>query len=354
VFEEMTTDNLQITLLGNIGESYEKSPGFPTYDILKSFAIEENKLYLILQNMMDMLDVDLLTGGELTKYVLQRKGIVRKLATNSLGIVTVTGTGNITIGDLFSTVDNIQFVADESVAVVTTGEIIVKAVVEGITGNLGANSITLMPVTLAGIVSCNNSLPTSGGYEAESDDSVRTRYYEALRLPSNSGNAFNYLTWAKSISGVGDAKVLSLWNGANTVKVVIIDSNKQVASANIVLAVQNYIDPNSSGIGEGQAPIGAYCTVTSATGKAINIVVDIQEDTAYTLAEVLENVEANITTYLQEIAFKQSYVSYARLGLTILNTVGVMDYTTLTVNGTTTNIVIGNEEVAILGSVVVN
>lgn len=352
MYEEITVEDIQTKLLSNIDETYEKSEGFPTYDILKSFAIEENKLYLALQTMLNMLDVDLLTGDALTKYVLQRKGIVRKLATYSIGTVQVAGTGNIVVGDLFSTPGLIQFIATENKSILESGEVQVKATIEGITGNVGANSITQMPITISGITSCNNSLSTSGGYEAETDDSVRTRYYEALQLPSNSGNAYNYLVWAKSVNGVGDAKILPLWDGANTVKIVIIDDNKQIADASLILAVQNYIDPNSSGTGAGQAPIGAYCTVVSATEKTINIdLVDIQEEAGVPLEDIKTSLTMNITNYLRDIAFKQNYVSYAKIGNVILNTIGVSDYTTLTINGGTVSITVLNEEVGILGVV---
>ena len=117
-------------------------------------------------------------------------------------------------------------------------------------------------------------------------------------------------------------------------------------------SVQDYIDPNISGTGEGEAPIGAYATVVSATSKLINIdLVDIQEATNYTLAEITESLKINITNYLKEIAFKQDYVSYAKIGNVILNTEGVEDYSNLKINSGIENIAILNEEVAVVGVV---
>ncbi|MBU3146891.1 baseplate J/gp47 family protein [Clostridium sp. CF012] len=352
MYENMTAENILIELLANVSNDYEKSLGYPTADILKSFSIEENKLYKILQSMIDKLDVDLLTGDYLTKYVLQRKGIIRKIATKSPGILNVIGSGEVKIGDLFSTSNGIQFISIEDKTITTSLDIKIEAVIAGASGNVGSNSIVQMPVTLAGIVSCNNIGSTHDGYNAESDDSLRQRYYDALQLPTASGNRYDYMTWAKEVTGVGDAKIISLWSGANTVKVVIIDSDKQPASADLIKKVQDYIDPNSNGKGEGQAPIGAYTTVISATSKAINIdLVDIQEATNYTLADITISLKTDITNYLKEVAFKQDYVSYAKIGNVILNTEGVADYTTLTINGGNVNINILNEEVATLGVV---
>ena len=122
----------------------------------------------------------------------------------------------------------------------------------------------------------------TGGYDAETDDSLRARYYVAVLTPATSANKNQYVAWAESVPGVGGAKCYPLANGANTVGICIIDSNHQPASAELVAAVQVYIDPGSAGIGEGAAPIGAYCTVTSATGLAINMTFgDISDSSEY-------------------------------------------------------------------------
>ncbi|MCM1567740.1 hypothetical protein [Dehalobacter sp. 4CP] len=64
---------------------------------------------------------------------------------------------------------------------------------------------------------------------------------------------------------------------------------------------------------------------------------------------------ALLTEHLKDIAFKQDYVSFARIGSTLLETPGILDHTGLTVNGGTANIVIGttfnNCRVAIAGTV---
>lgn len=163
---------------------------------------------------------------------------------------------------------------------------------------------------------------------------------------ATSGNANHYKLWSLEVAGVGDVKVFPLWNGAGTVKVVIIDSNKQPASSEIVNAVTTYIEENR--------PIGANVTVQSASALNINITATIVRDSNYTTEQVLTNVSTKITSYLKSIAFKQSYVSYAQIGSLILDSEGVLDYSNLTVNGGTSNITIGDEQVAILGQVVLN
>ena len=137
----------------------------------------------------------------------------------------------------------------------------------------------------------------------ETDEDLLTRYYEKLQTPATSGNKYHYIQWAKEITGVGMAKVFPLWNGDNTVKVVIIDSNRHAASQELVDEVQAYIDPESSGKGEGAAPVGAYCTIATAAEIEINVTVTIVLTNGFAMETVQSNVEEGIKNYPQRCCF---------------------------------------------------
>ena len=346
MFEDKTVDNIQTELLNNISDDYEKNAGYLTYDLTKSLAIEVAAVYSVLQAIIDKVDVDNLTGDELEKYVNQRKGLTRKSANAAKAILTVTGTGTINISDLFETSTGIQFASTEQKTISGSGTITVQAVIAGASGNVPANTITQMPVTIQGITNVTNADVAYDGYDAETDDSLRERYYEVLQQPSTSGNKYHYKTWAKEVVGVGDAIVYPTWNGDNTVKVVIVDENKQVANADLISRAQEYIDPldessNPSGNGSGEAPIGAYCTVEAATAKNISVKVTIvKSNTSYTDAEVIANITSNINDYFKELALNEDeeYVSYAKIGNLIITAEGVSDYSNLTINDGTSNI----------------
>lgn len=196
---------------------------------------------------------------------------------------------------------------------------------------------------MIGITAITNENPTTGGANDEDDTSLLNRLLIKVQLPVTSGNINHYKLWALDVSGVGDVKVFPLWAGAGTVKVVIIDSNKQPASTDIVNAVASYIEENR--------PIGASVTVESAQALNIDITATITRDTNYTLEQVTANVSSKITAYLQSIAFKQNIVSYAWIGSLLLESTGVLDYSNLTVNVGTSNVTIGDEQVAVLGQV---
>ena len=353
--EEKTVDTLHEELLEHVDDSYQKTEGFPVWDILRAFSFGLKKLWDKVFLVESKLNVDNLTGADLERFVSQRKGLSRKAATAANGYITIiSGTGTITEGDIFATSGNIRFKATETKEVSNGDTVAIEAVEAGASGNVAANTITEMPVTIEGIAQITNPNITDYGYDAETDNSLRERYYEALREPATSGNIYHYKQWAKSVSGVGDAKIFPLWAGDNTVQVVIIDDTGAPAIEELVDTVQEYIDPNSSGTGEGQAPIGAYCTVVSAEPLTVNVSSDITLEDGYTIETVKESIEAAIDSYLKTIRFNYNFVSAAKICDIVLTTAGVADCENFTANGSFTRITIPEKSVPVLGEVTLN
>jgi len=357
-----TQEQLITDMLANISDDYEKSIGFLTRDLTFTNAIELAKLYQAIVSIANLRLVKDLTGDDLTARVYDNKGLVRKLSTRAKVALNITGTGTVSKGDVFSTATDLQFASLEEKNIVGTGTILAECLQGGIIGMVGANSIIAMPVTIQGIVGVSNPAPSYDGFEEEADENLVERYYEVLKSAITSGNMAHYEFWAKSVAGVGKAKVLPLWNGQNTVKTIIINVDMQPASLDLIKQVQEYIDPMGInnvtwGTGAGEAPIGAYCTVTTAIAKSIDITVDVDLASGYDVAEIQTAIKQEVAAYLKTIAFSDTikYVSHAKIGSLILQVPGVMDYRNLSINGSpTANVDILDEEVAIVGNVVVS
>lgn len=352
--EDKTVDTVHEELLDNISDKYQKTEGFPIWDLLKAAALG---IYRVWEKVFDIeakQNVDNLTGEELERFVFQRKGLSRKEATSSVGVVRVKGDGIVYTGDLFGTEGGVIFAADQDVTIVGEALVHVTCTTPGVAGNVPTDAITQMPVTLAGIIDVTNPYPMVDGYDAETDDSLRERYYEALQKPATSGNVYHYERWAREVAGVGEVKVFPLWQGDNTVQVVIIDDDKLVPSQELVDRVQEYIDPNKAGTGMGQAPIGAYCTVSPAEKLDINVNAVLVLTPTGNIELIKAEIETLVTNYLKEIAFESNYVSLAKIGDLILQVNGVEDYDSLTVNDNINRVQIPAKSVAILNEVVVS
>ena len=121
-----------------------------------------------------------------------------------------------------------------------------------------------------------------------------------------------------SIDGVGGCRVVPLWNGAGTVKVIIVNSEMQSAGNELVKAVADYI--------ESVRPIGATVTVISPTPKFIDISVDV-------VGKVDETVfKQSVNKYISSKNLDMKYISSAQVGK-ILMEQNITDYRNLKLNG---------------------
>jgi len=108
----------------------------------------------------------------------------------------------------------------------------------------------------------------------------------------------------------------------------------------------------SKDTGDGKAPIGARVYVEPASPVAINVSVHLVVAAVYEVGAVQLAVKENVEQYLKSLTFMpDNDVRYVRIGSVILDTPGVVEYSNLLVNGATNNIPIGEQEVAVLGTV---
>lgn len=340
------------TILNGIDDSYQKTEGYPTYDLTRGIAYGIDLVYTHSKEVEHKQHVENLQGDELVQVILERTGLERKHATKAEGTLTVTkGFGNILKGDVFETETGVQFESLYTGLVQDGSTFPIRALVGGTGGNVPANTITYMPVTITGISKVTNSEKTQGGYDEETDSALIERYYDRLRNPINGVNANQYIEWAESVDGVGGAKCIPIWKGINTVKVVIIGSDFKPATTPIIKAVQDYIDPNKNGNGAGQAPIGAVTTVVSATTKQVNISLKLTANSGVNVVDVKSNIKQLLERYITSIGFKESYVSRAKIGQQILSVNGVKDYDNLKLNGSFENVTLNTEDCAVLGAI---
>lgn len=345
-------DTIHNTILNGIDDSYQKTEGCPTYDLTRGIAYGIDLVYTHSKEVEHKQHVENLQGDELVQVILERTGLERKHATKAEGTLTVTkGFGNILKGDVFETETGVQFKSLYTGLVRDGSTFPIRALVGGTGGNVPANTITYMPVTITGISKVTNLEKTQGGYDEETDSALIERYYDRLRNPINGVNANQYIEWAESVDGVGGAKCIPIWKGINTVKVVIIGSDFKPATTPIIKAVQDYIDPSKNGDGAGQAPIGAVTTVVSATTKKVNISLKLTANSGVNVDDVKSNIKQLLERYITSIGFKESYVSRAKIGQQILSVNGVKDYDNLKLNGTFENVTLNTEDCAVLGAI---
>ncbi|TCZ70962.1 baseplate J/gp47 family protein [Paenibacillus albiflavus] len=302
------------------------------------------------------------TFGAYLDLRCEERGITRRAAVKAVGQVEFTGVAGTKIpagtrvatpADVVTNTSSVEFETVDAAVIASTGRVSaqIRAIEAGRSGIIPPRSIDVMVSPVQGVSGVMNAESTMGGADIETDESLLERFLLKVRSPGSSGNKANYMQWALDVAGVGGVQVLPLWNGPKTVKVVLIDPEKRAPSADVVNAVQQYIDP-VTGTGEGMAPIGAEVTVVAAEEVPINIDVKLTLANNATLEEVKALIAKGTEEYLRQLAFKDRLVRYTRIAAILLDIPPIIDFAELTINNLSDkNIEMQLGQVAVLGTV---
>jgi uncharacterized phage protein gp47/JayE len=311
-------------------------------DMLTANSIEFGQAYNEMNLMMEAAFAGTSWGDYLTMRAAEF-GVIRKEATAAVVNLQITGTAGASIikDSLFATAEDLRFYTLSDATVGIDGTVMVKAQcgTAGIVGNIAAGAIIKIPYSIPGITAVKNDAAATDGYDQETDTDLLARYLLKVRTPATSGNIYHYQQWALSVAGVGQVKILPLWNGNGTVKVIIVDSNNATASDTLIKAVADYI--------ETVRPIGATVTVTSPAPLAINIAANI------TGTGDAEKVKVAANAYFKSDGFSLTKVSIARIGKILLDS-GITDYAydSLKINGSNQDIILTDDQLPTCGTVI--
>jgi uncharacterized phage protein gp47/JayE len=169
--------------------------------------------------------------------------------------------------------------------------------------------------------------------DGENDDSFRTRLRERLAGPAENGNRQHYKTWCEEEEGVGAARIFLAEpdeeTGVKHVKGVILDPQGKDAAADIVMKLQNKIDPGKNGSGEGVANIGAIFKAIAPAAVEIRLSVCVKKNDGYTAAQVQEEMALLLADYFKELnlAAQDSYwVAKSKIAAKIAQMKSIDDY----------------------------
>lgn len=343
MYEAESQEDILTRLQQNTGSRVSSYEGTFAYDVLASNSIEFAKQEVEREEMYKAAFAETASGDYLT-LIAEDHGVTRKEATAAVGNVVVKGNGTIPVGTLFQTESGISFTTTTTTtAVKNEATIPVQCTEAGTVGNVGANTVTVIPMSIPGITSVTNPEPMTDGFDQESDDDLYERFHFHVTQPATSGNCNDYIEWASSISGVGHVKVLPIWNGPGTVKVLVTDANGEPASPALLNKVITYI--------ESVRPIGPEVTVVTPSLFDLTIKLTITSgdgDADY--------IKTMLNKYFVSRNFTGTTISYAKVGNMILTDAktGVDDYSGLLINDATGNISVTDDQIPHVKEVVLS
>ncbi len=303
--------------------------------------------------------------GEYLEWLGECKGVFKNQPTKSVGMITFTGVQGtiITKGTIVTTVatdekQSIEFELLETKTIGANETVDIKAEcrIAGTIGNVSNNTITVLLGSISGVKSVTNKEDFRGGTDIEDEEHFRERVLVAEQEDKLSGASSDYIRWAKEVDGVGYAYVVPEWNGAGTVKVLILDKNRKAATQELIDKVQEYIYPN---VEEGQnrngkAPIGAIVNIATPQTLLINVKASFVFSNGFSQETVLNILKNKIDKYLDKIDIggTVSYNAiYSLAGSMMLADEGIQDFSNLTINDGTTNIIL-NDQVVGIGEII--
>ncbi len=179
----------------------------------------------------------------------------------------------------------------------------------------------------------------------ETDEEFRVRLVRQISSPGASGNISDYVKWATEISGISNARVIPLWNGNGTVKVLPVTTEKKAPSSDKISEVTNNIEKNR--------PLGATVTVAAPIEKSINISATVVLSGNSDITTAKQKYTALATSYLQNSVFRLANVDYNKLVSLFYDLEEIQSVLSCTVNDGTSNIYITNSEIQVIGTITI-
>ena len=377
-FSGYTREAIQKEMLDQVDPGMDTREGSMIQTAIGPVAWYLEGVYMILKQIQDNAYPATAVGDSLDKIV-QTRGLTRKLATAAVR----KGTFNSVVpsGSEFKTINGVEsqvFVTREKLS--ESGMEYVYAMQCKNAGTSGNNySGNLIPITpVEGLTSAVLGDIIIAGTEEETDEALRSRFYDTFDVAAFGGNISSYKNEILSIEGVGAVQVYPAWNGGGTVLCSILGDDLRPALPATVKKVQDLICPaedggsNPSADGYGIAPIGAAVTITTGTALTLNITCDI--DFVETMLNGVETYKDQIRQKIQEYldtlckawgdpmkAHKITYtvtVYSSRIIYAILTIQDVVNVSNVKINGASGDLKLTEtaalQQVPVLGTVVIN
>lgn len=348
MFEDRTFETIREEMLAEVSDDIDKTEGSIIYDAIAPAALKLAEMYSNLDIFLNLVFADTADDEFLARRTAEL-GVYKKLSTPAIRKGVFRDTNGllmeIPLNSRFS-LDNLTYRAIEKLGL---GVYKMQAETPGIIGNNGVGSIIpVEPIDNLGTAELLEVL--TPGTDDEADGNLYGRYEIRAQKQATSGNEYHYEEWALSVAGVGGVKVIPTWNGPNTVKVILLSTEKAPVTQGVVDEAYQYI--------EKERPIGAIVTVVTAADLPINVTATLTLANGANLQDVQEQFKDGLAEYLKSIAFvtnkitnQPELIRYTRIANVLLDIPPIIDYSDLLVNGGTSNIQPTFEQVGVVGTV---
>lgn len=335
MFENDTFENILGRMLDNVPSDIDKREGSIIYDALAPAAVELTNFYIANDGILQESFADTATR-EYLKLRAKEQGIYIKSATYAYykGEFNV----KVPISSRFNA-NGIGFTVTEPIEEPSDSGVFTYMLMCDVAGTIGNNSLGDL-VAIDYVAELSSGVLTElliPGENEEDTESFRQRYFDKINKTAFGGNRDDYIQKVKEINGVGEVKAFRTPNGGGTVKVIITDTDNNVASKKLISTVKEILDPTEyEGLGFGVAPIGHKVIVSSATPVDVDISLGITTENGNPIDEnvVIDTLKSYISSVNNKWENKSTLKLYvSQVIAIILDIDNVIDVTNVLING---------------------
>lgn len=337
-------------MLDKVPNTIDKREGSVIYDALAPVALEVQLMYIEADVIINETYADTASRPSLIKRALER-GIHPDDATYA--IVKAEFNMNVPIGSRFS-LDNLNYTVTENIS---DGVFKMRCETAGIDGN--SHTGTLIPIDyINGLQTAQLTEVLIPAENEEETETFRTRYFNSFDNQAYGGNIADYKEKAKKIQGVGGVKVYPVWAGGGTVKLVIINSEWNTPTSEMLDTVQTIIDPiQNQGKGLGVAPIGHIVTVEGVINEAVSIALKLTLQDDWEFEDLKSSIEEVIDNYFLELNKTWEdkdniIIRTSQIESRLLEIAEIIDVQHTKINGVEENFTLGVNSIAVRGEVI--
>lgn len=355
MFEAKTYNALLAEVLDAAPAGIDTRQGSIFFDAVSGILLKIAKMYEDLDEIFELAFVATASGEYLDRRASEY-GLERKAADAAVFELVYTGTQPPVGSRFFHGDTGLYF----TVTADGDGNLYLTAEIPGTGPGSIQEGDPAVPVnTIEGLTAASFGESEIPGAEIESDDDLRERIQNKISGPAENGNKQHYKLWCESRDGVAMARIFPLWDGPNTVKAVLIGPNGLGCGSTVVADVQDYIDPDGEGLGEGVANLGAHFTAVGAGDEEIAVAFTAELRSGATQSDAEEEATTAITAYFKNLVLENEdpddiIVRVSAVGAVISALESVLDYSNLTLNGDTANIAPGADKAPKLTEVTVS
>lgn len=171
------------------------------------------------------------------------------------------------------------------------------------------------------------------------------------------GNRSYYLQALHELDQVGGAKLHRRVAGQSIINIEILNGVYDIPTNDIVKYVQEKIDPTqTSGQGDGIAPIGHKVTISAAVKSTVNIETTITYDDGYSYEGLKNKITEAVNTYLIELRKQWEtadslVIRILQIESRLVEIEGIVDVTGTKINNELSNLIL-NGQAPVLGDLV--